>query len=232
MQELAIEVEIHAFVALAIQRITHKRMVNMTHMDANLMCAAGVQVALYKRVALIAARRLKALENPKRCDRLPRKRVVRDGHLHTVTSRTGDTRVDGPLVHNNLAVHQRDVATIERASADEVLQRPLRVVVFGGEHEARGVAVEPMYDARAILALNGAEMVEAAVVRQGVCQRAILMAMRRMAHEPALLGQHEQVIVLVANIEWNGLRHDGPGLANLGELDRDTVPHRDGLLFG
>ena len=125
-------------------------------MHADLMGAAGVEVALHEGVALVPAPGLEALEHAKRRDGLPCEGVVRHRHLHAVARRAGDARVDRALVMCDVAVHERDVATIERAQANEILQRSLGSVVFRRKHETRRVAVEPMHDTRPVLSLKRA----------------------------------------------------------------------------
>ena len=58
------------------------------------------------------------------------------------------------------------------------------------------------------------------------------MAMRRMAHETALLGEHDKVVVLIADIEGNGLGNHVGRVVRLGQVDRNTVAGSHGVLFG
>ena len=231
VQELPVEVEVHPLVALAVQGVAHQGMVDVAHVHADLMRAPGVEVAFDQGVALIAAGGLKALEHLEGGDGLAGERVVRHRHLHAVARRAGDAGVDGPLVHDDLAVHERDVAAVEGAGPDEVLQLALRVIVLCGEHEARRIAVQPMHDPRTVLPLHGPQMLDAAVVDERVGERAVLVPVRRVAHQAALLGEDDQVIVLIAYVEGNRLGHDGARLPDLGQLDADAVALRHRLLF-
>ena len=74
--------------------------------------------------------------------------------VERVARRAGDARVDGAFVVRDIAVRKRDVAAVERTQADEILECALGVVVFRREHEARGIAVEPVHDARAVFSLK------------------------------------------------------------------------------
>ena len=130
-----------------------------------------------------------------------------------------------------MAVDERNVAAVERARADEILERALGVVVFCREHKARGVTIQAMHDAGAVLALHGAQMVNATVIDQGVRKGAALVAMGGMAHQTALLGEHDEVVVLVADIEGNGLGNHIGGIVRLGQIDRNTVAGAHGILF-
>ena len=55
MEELPIQVEVHALVSLAVQRVAHERMVDVAHVDAYLVRAPGVEMALHQGVPLVAA---------------------------------------------------------------------------------------------------------------------------------------------------------------------------------
>ena len=79
-------------------------------------------------------------------------------------------------------------------------------VVLGRQHEAAGVAVQAVHDAQAVvLALHAAQVAGAAVVDERVHQRAVLVVHRRVAHEPRLLRKHQQVLVLEAHVQVDGL---------------------------
>ena len=80
-----------------------------------------------------------------------------------------------------------------------------------------------MHDAGAIaFTLDVAQVLDAAMVDQGIDQRAIGMIDRRMAHKPRLLGDDKQVVVLVADIERYGLTLYGTLLRGV----RHLVHHR------
>ena len=86
----------------------------------------------------------------------------------------------------DVAMAQSDIAAVERTQANKVLQGALGIIVLGGKHETGRVAVEPMHYAGTVLALQGAQMLDAAVVDQSVCERARVMPVSRMAHQAAL----------------------------------------------
>ena len=189
-------------------------------------------MALDKRVAVVETRGIKALEHLEGRNGLTGKGVVRNRHLDAVARGTGNTGIDGALVHGDVPVDKRDIATIERARADKILKRALGVVVFCREHKARGIAIQAMHDAGSVLTLHGAQMVDTAVIDQGIRERTALMTMRRMAHQAALLGEHNEIIVLIANVERDGLGNHIGGIVRLGQIDRNTVAGSHGVLFG
>ena len=109
-------------IALAVKRVAHKRMIDMTHVHANLMRAPGIQMAFNKRVAIVSALRLKAFEHLKRGNGLACKRVIGYGHLHAVARGASDTGVDGSRIKRNVSVAQGDIATVKRARANKILK--------------------------------------------------------------------------------------------------------------
>ena len=88
-----------------------------------------------------------------------------------------------------------------------------------------------MHDPRAVLTLHGTKMVDATVVDQSVRKGAALVAMGGMAHQAPLLGEHDKVVVLVADIEGNGLRNHIGRVVRLGQVDRDAIAGAYGVLF-
>ena len=97
-------------------------------------------------------------------------------------------------------------------------------VVLRHNQQARGILVDAVDNAGAQLAVDAGEAVPA-VIEQGVDQRAVPVARRRMHHKPLWLVDDQHVLVLVGNIQRHGLglqRHrlglgrlkfiDGPGL--------------------
>ena len=126
---------------------------------------------------------------------------------------------------------KRDIAAVERTRANEILKRALGVVVFCREHKARGIAIQAMHDAGAVLTLHGTQMIDAAVVDQGVRKGAALVAMGRMTHQAALFREHDEVVVLVTDIKGNGLGNHISGIVRLGQVDRDAVTGAHGILF-
>ena len=128
-------------------------------------------------------------------------------------------------------MNERDIATVERARADKILKRALGVIVFCREHKARGIAIQAMHDAGSVLALHGTKMIDAAVVDQGVRKGAALVTMGGMAHETALFGEYDEVVVLVANIERDGLGNHIGRIVRLGQVDRDAVTGAHSIFF-
>lgn len=83
-----------------------------------------------------------------------------------------------------------------------------------------------MHDAGAVLALHGAQMVNATVIDQGVRKGAALVAMGGMAHQTALLGEHDEVVVLVADIEGMASGITSVGSCGSGKSTEIRSPER------
>lgn len=85
MQELTIESQVGtAGIAPTVQRVAHQGVIDMAHMNTNLMRATGIQMALNERIAVIATCGLKTFEDAKRRDGLAGKRIIGDGHLYAI----------------------------------------------------------------------------------------------------------------------------------------------------
>ena len=72
-------------------------------------------------------------------------------------------------------------------------------VVFGGDDQAAGVPVDAVNDAGTLLAADAGEGVPA-VVQQGVDQRAVRMARRRMHHHALWLVYHNDALILIDDV--------------------------------
>ena len=93
-----------------------------------------------------------------------------------------------------------------------------------------------MHDAGAVVALQAAKVLGAAMSNEGVGQRVIHMARTRVADKPLLLGKDDQVVILVADVERNvGIgRERGVRRSRVRVLDRsaDTVAKQHLLRLG
>ena len=120
MKELPGQALVGARIALAVEWIAHAGVVDMTHMHANLVRATGKQMALNERIAVVKTHGIEALEDLKGRNGLAGERIVRNRHLDTVARRSGNTGIDGALVHGDVPVDKRDIAAVERTRANEI----------------------------------------------------------------------------------------------------------------
>ena len=72
MEELPVEPVVGRIAAPAVQLVPHDGVVDIGHVDANLVGPPGKELALEKRVPLVLAPGLEALEHREGGDRLPR----------------------------------------------------------------------------------------------------------------------------------------------------------------
>lgn len=130
---------------------------------------------------------LEALKHTERGERIARRRAFANRHARALVERAGDGGIDHAGIVRDDAVHQGKIAAIDRAIADIGHKRQAGGIVFGSQHKARRVAVEAMHDAGAIaFALDIAQMLDAAMIDQGINQRAVGVIDRGMAHKPRL----------------------------------------------
>ena len=109
-----------------------------------------------------------------------------------------------------------------------------RLVGLGRQHKAARIAIESVHDTEAVglFSLHVAEVLLPAVPDERIHERAVGMIDRRVAHEPHLLRQHEHVLVLVADIQIDGLTVDHDGLRLVVHLVDHGIARGYGLLLG
>ena len=90
-------------------------------------------------------------------------------------------------------------------------------VILGGDDQAAGVPVDAVDDTGPLLTADAGQRI-AAVMQQGVDQRAVGMARRRMHHQPHRLVHHDHVLILIHHVQRNILRLHGD-LLRLGAGD-------------
>ena len=115
--------------------------------------------------------------------------------------------VDGALRPARRAPNQSEIAAFERAFGlvgELGGERAVGGVGLGHHHQAAGVLVEPVHDARPLDAADAGEAV-AAMGDQRVDQRAGGVAGGRMHHQPGWLVDDDEVVVLVDDVERDRL---------------------------
>ena len=70
------------------------------------------------------------------------------------------------------------------------------------------------------------------MVDERVHQRAVVVVDRGVAHQAHLLRQHQEVLVLEADVQVDGLAFERAGGCLLGRLVHDGVAGRHGVLLG
>ena len=69
------------------------------------------------------------------------------------------------------------------------------------------------------------------MIYKRIGKRTRIMSMSWMAYETTLLGQNDQVIILIANIQRNRLRDDLGTFVDFGQLYRNSIASRNGVFL-
>ena len=145
-------------------------------------------------------------------------RVAADGGVH----RAGigaEAAVDHGLVHTRKA----PVGELRR-------ERLMGEIVFCHDQKAARVAVDAVDDAGAHLSADAGERI-AAMVQQGVDERPVRVAGRGMHNETARLVHHDEIRVLVNNVERDILRRGARRGGRIILGDEKHVPRVGELAF-
>ena len=177
-----------------IHRIPDQGVPDMRHMDTDLMGSAGFQLHFNKGV------RLKTLG-----DSIMRHggfAVGTNGKALSVAAVTADGKIDGAAAGQG-ALHKRQVLAVHGVSL-ELFDQPFVGLDGAGHHqEPAGIFINPMHDA------GSRDPVERRVVmQQGVLEGPVMVSRGRVNHQPLGLVDHDEGLILVDDVEWNGLRCD------------------------
>src|ERR1041384_4713825 len=123
----------------------------------------------------------------------------------------------GAALRIRMAVDEREIHAFRLALDELLLHRLLRTRIFGEYDEARRVAIDPMHDERTP-ALRAQVAFELAVNR-----RFVLLARQRDREQPGRLVQHQQMPVLVHDVERNLQGASASAIARSGEVLRPSA---------
>ena len=96
----------------------------------------------------------------------------------------------------------------------------MRGIILRHDHDARGILVQPMHNARPQLAIDAGQI--PAVRHERIHERPARNAGRRMHHHAARLVHDDDVVILIKDIQGKHLRQD---------LDRNRIGQRKNDLF-
>ena len=178
----------HAPVDAAVERIADDRMSDRAQVHANLVRAPGMNRDLRQRdrgVEVLGA------DDPRHgFPAAPGSRR----HLLPVARIAPDRRIDAPSrLHH--APDERDVFLLDLAIVKLPRQFFVRRVVLGDDHQAGRAAIEPMHDARPLLAADAAQIVN--LMEERVHQRAARVPGRRVNDHARRLVDDDEVRILV-----------------------------------
>src|SRR5690625_91619 len=183
--------------AAAVQRVADQPVAGVRHVHADLVCTAGFQVALDQAV------RAKTLAQAVMGDGMLAAAPFTHRLADAVARMPSDRRVHGAAgdqgaLDHGLVLPGHLVPRKHGHQARVRGQRPRH------HHQAGGVLVQAVHDARARQV--GQRRI---VVQQPVQQRAVGVAGARVHDQAGRLGQHQQVGILVADVQVHGLRAQG-----------------------
>ncbi len=183
-------------------------------MRSNLVGSAGFDSAVQQRE--IAVRRLETLPNFESRDGVFGLGVVGGNHLRALVKGPKQRHVDLAIVLLDVAKHQGFILPKRAVRFHGGTKSHASLISFCANHKPRSIGIQAMHNAEAtVVILNVAKVLLATVSDQRVYQRAVIVAVCRMANEPRLLGNNEDVLIFVANIKGDVLGFDSKAIARL-----------------
>ena len=139
------------------------------------------------------------------------------GKFFPVFGISPDCQVNHPLGFFRDPPDQRFIDPVNGMALKLVDQVRMGLILFGHDHDARGVFVQPVHHPRPFLSSDVGERPRLGfeVVQQGIDQGARPIAGGRMDHQAGLFIQDQHCVIFIENFKGNrlGLHHErlGPG---------------------
>ena len=125
---------------------------------------------------------------------------LRNGHALAVARVAADGRVHGAGILAEAAAHNALIGAAQRVILELIGELLVGKVVFCDDQKAARVHVDTVDDAGTLFTVDAGEAV-AAVVQQGVDERAVLVPGGGMNDQPLGLVHDQHVLVLVDNVQ-------------------------------
>lgn len=187
---------------VAVNGISQDRVAEaFAHVDADLVCAAGQELAADEGAVLMGG------------DVLPLGHgfftgaIIEDGHALSIDGVSADHVLEAPALFFRKAIDGSEVDFAQAALGEGLGEAAVSNVIFGDDHAAGGVFIEAMDDAWAHLSADAAEVVT--VVEKGIDQGAIGIAGGGVDDETGGFVEDEDVFVLKKDIKRDVLSDDG-----------------------
>jgi Family of unknown function (DUF6476) len=181
--------------ALAIERVSQKRVAQMAQMDPNLMGSPSFEAA-FNQGRLTG--NIKAFHDPVMGYRRSARRT--HGHFLAIHRRPAKRRRNHTFATGRLSPHDRLISAFKPAVAPvgskELAQAFMSRIRLGDNEQAGGILVEAVDDARPADAANAGKAI-AAMGDQRVDEGSRVMAGGRMNDEARRLVDDDQVVVLI-----------------------------------
>ena len=210
-------------IGLRIDGIAYKGTAEVFHVDANLVGAAGVQVAEDKSPGrgFVSGKDV-VVGNGGSSRSRPR---IEDGLLLAVHGMTSDVGEDGAGGLHWGALGDRQVELGGLAGGELPEERLEAAIGSGGHDAATRFLVEPVHDSGTLHAAHSRQ-VSPAMVKEGIDEGAIGVACRGMDDQTHRFVDDDDVFVLMKDVEGNVLREKVRRLG-VGKLHGDGVTGRD-----
>ena len=146
--------------------------------------------------------------------------VREDPESHTVIRVTSDIACDGALIFLDIAPYDSYITTLDRMYEELLREIELRLFVLSYNQKTRGILIDAMHEHSHSFILGIRTLRDTEMVCEGIHERTAEMAVTRMYDHTGFLIEHEDVIILMYDIERNSLRKDlkSPALIRHDEL--------------
>ena len=209
-----------------IDRVSRHRMMDGCHVYPDLVGTAGFQAAFQQGELAQPFQHLVAgvgILGVRLTGRI-------NGHLLAVSLAAAQAAFHKSLVLRKAAVDDGVIGTLHAVYGHLSAQPDVRCIVLCHHQQAAGVLVDAVDDAGADLAANAGKAA-LTVPQQGVYQCAVRVAGGRMDHHALGFVDHQQVLILIHDVQRDVLRHRFNGFC-IRDLQQDDVPCLELEAFG
>ena len=200
--------------APSINRIADHSMAEVFQVDADLVRAASLRVALHERLAVARFQHTIVGE----CVASP----LDDRHFLAVDGVATDRRIDFSVGHAGDSIDEGEVGFFDIPRGELIGQRAVDLFGFCDNQAARGFLVEAVDNPRALGAPDDFDA--RAVVEESIGKSAFAIAGTGVHNEAGGFVDHEQVLVFEENPQRNFLRGEGRLGGFFGNFQNHGVP--------
>jgi hypothetical protein len=205
--------------ASTVRPVTHDGYAQVGEVDPDLVRPSGSQGNLEERER---CRAREPLEDPIAGERGTAGPGGANRHAEPVSRVSADRGLDHARSIRKPTVHQRQVAALHAPRRQLARERLMRVIGLGNDEEPGGPTVQPVHDTWSPSAADARER-RAAVRQESVDERPCPVARTRVYHEPSGLVHHQEVGILVDDVDRDRLGHDRHSLGGR-HVDQDARP--------
>ena len=179
--------------------VSEKRVMDIRHMDANLMSPAGLQPAFYVG---------EVTETPQHFTVCNGSLSIRpDRHLLSLFGIPSDGLVDSEFVFRDIVVQDGVITSYDRVFLELRRNTAVRRVILANDDASGSVSVDPVDDPRSKDTVDPGERV-AAMIHHGIDKCAAVMTGGWMDHHSFRLIDNKNILIFVEDIKRDILRQD------------------------